>query len=275
MIKLKFKNSFGEVCFEQGKWHLTEAEGLSLPPKQISACAYINAPGQETVSARETARTITLSGDIAPELAVSYEYGRACGIFAKEGYLYIETDTYSRRIASRCIDFVPGERHGAYRKFVVQFLCDSPFFEDVADTETVIYERVPLLGRDTVLPAVFSTRISKGDVSYPGTAFCEPTIYVNIPSGSGSLTLANITNGGRIAFAYDADLFSQLVIDVKNRTVTDENGISRLDTLTDDSFFDGFRLEPGSNRLEVINSDVSKNVDARMRYKIRYQEAIV
>jgi hypothetical protein len=89
------------------------------------------------------------------------------------------------------------------------------------------------------------------------------------------VSIENHATGGRISVRYDNSLFSQLIIDVKNRTITDENGISRLELLTDDSFFDGFILRSGKNSIEVINSDVENDIGTRMRYKVRYQEAVI
>ena len=275
MIKLRYYNSLGDVVFDRDNWHLTEAEGLSVPTKSISAARYINQPGQCTTYCIENPRTITLSGDINIARIDGEKFGKACSVLAKEGILCVETDFYTRQIGARCIEFVPGERNGDYRCFVMQFLCDVPFFEDVDFTEAVIYERKPLLSKDTVLPAVFSTRVAKGSVYYNGNAYAEPEFYVKIPSGEGTLTVINHTTGGRLSVRYSKDEFSHLVIDVKNRTITDENGVSRLDFLTDDSFFDGFILQYGENQLEVINSDVANDIGTRMRYKIRYQEAIV
>jgi hypothetical protein len=275
MIKMKYYNDFGDVVFDKDNWHIIEAEGLSVPAKSISASRYINHPGQCTTYCIENPRTITLSGDINIAESGYEKYSEACCVLAKEGILVVETDLYTRQIGARCIDFVPGERKGNYRCFVMQFLCDVPFFEDTDYSESVIYQRKPLLSKDTVLPAVFSERVSKGDVFYQGTAYAEPEFYVKIPSGVGTISVINNTTGGRLSIGYNNDEFSQLVIDVKNRTITDENGVSRLDYLTDDSFFDGFILQHGKNNLEVINSNVENDIGTKMRYKIRYQEAIV
>lgn len=275
MIRLRFYNSLGEVVFDKNGWHLTEAEGLCVPSKSLSGVRYINQPGQSTTYCIENPRTITLSGDINLAKAGEGEFGRACAVFGMEGTLEVETDRYKRIISARCMEFVPGERNGIYRCFVVQFLCDVPFFEDAEYTDTVVYEREPLLSKDTVLPAVFSTRIAKGDVFYPGSAWSEPVFYIRVPSGEGEVSIENHTTGGRISVRYDNSLFSQLIIDVKNRTITDENGISRLELLTDDSFFDGFILRSGKNSIEVINSDVENDIGTRMKYKVRYQEAVI
>lgn len=275
MIKLKFFNSLGEVLFDKDNWHIFEIDGLSLPTKQVTAVRYINQPGQTTTYSIENPRTITVSGDINLKNREYDAFSDASRVLAKDGVLEIETDAFIRQINARCIEFIPGEKRGAYRQFVVQFLCDSPFFEDIDYTETVIYERVPLLNKDTVLPAIFSSRTSKGDVFCRGTAFSEPKIYVSVPEGVGALIISNITTGSSICLEYDGSIFSELIIDVENRTITDENGISRLDILTDDSFFGGFLIESGVNRIEVINSDVSQAVEAKMEYKIRYQEAVL
>jgi len=275
MIRIVFYNDFGEMLFDKDKWHLTEAEGLAVPTKMISTARYINQPGQRTVYSSENPRTITLSGDINLKKNGSGMFSDACDVLSKDGILRVETEHFTRQINARCIEFVPGARNGPYRSFVVQFLCDIPFFEDTDFTDTVIYERVSLLSKDTVLPAVFSTRIAKGDVFYPGTAFAEPIIYLSIPEGIGTISITNSTTEGKVAVEYDGSKFSKLIIDVENRTITDENGVSRIDTLSDESFFDGFYLQSGDNRIEVINSDVSVDVEARMKYKIRYQEAVI
>ena len=275
MIKLRFYNNIGEVVFDKSGWHLTEAEGLAVPAKSITGARYINHPGQHTTYCIENPRTITLSGDISIMGEDADNFSKACTVLAKEGILEVENDRFTRQIGARCIEFIPGERNGRYRSFVVQFLCDSPFFEDTCYTDTVIYGRTPLLSKDTVLPAVFSTRIAKGDFFYRGSAYAEPIFYVRVPEGEGTLSISNKTTGGSLSIHYDGSLFRELTVDVENRKITDEHGISRLDLLTDDSFFDGFRLEHGNNRIEVINSDVANDIGTRMRYKVRYQEAVI
>ena len=275
MIKLRFHNSIGEVSFEAGKWHLTAAEGLTLPQKLISAVRYINQPGQKVTSCVEKARTITLSGDVNLKILGIGEISRACSILGKEGILTVETERFVRRINARCIEFVPGDRKGHYRTFVVQFLCDIPFFEDEEYTTTAIYKKIPKLSRDTVLPAVFSERIAKGDIHYTGSAYAEPIIYLDMPEGSGLLEIINRTTGNSIKLSYDSSLYKKLIIDTKERRITDENGTDRVEILTDDSFFDGFCIVAGENIIEVINSDQIADVTVLLKYKVRYLEAVV
>lgn len=275
MIKLRFFNSLGEVVFDKNGWHLTEAEGLGIPTKQISAARYANQPGQATMSALANPRAITLSGDVNLKISGQDALSKGCGVLDAEGILEVCTDRFIRRIGARCTELVLGDRNGPFRSFVVQFLCDCPYFEDLEYTENVIYERTPMLGRETVLPAMFSGRVSKGTVQYPGSAFSEPIMYLSVPEGSGTITVSNLTTGEKIGLNYDGSLYSELKVDVQNRTITDENGVLRLDVLTDDSFFDGFNLRSGENRIEAINSQVEVDIKAKLRYKVRYTEAVV
>ena len=275
MIKLIFYNDIGEVRFEHGAWRLTEAEGFSVPASQISAVRYINQPGHFVTGISKNPRTITLSGDINLGKCGEDAFSKACAVLEKEGTLRIETLRFKREIGARCIEFVPGERRGPYRSFVMQFLCDCPYFEDAEETRTVIYNRVGYLTCDTVLPAVLSGRIAKGDIKYKGSAFCEPKIIVTLPEGIGVLKIINHTNGGKISVNYDSSQAKSLIINVKNRTITDENDANLLDLLTDDSFFDGFRIDNGENTIEVLNSDASADIKVVMEYKTRHAEAVI
>lgn len=274
-IKLKYHNSFGEVLFQPGFWQLTDAEGLGMPKKQIYAVRYANCPGQSTLSVSENPRTVTLRGDINLDVLGEDAFSKASAVLGNDGILTVESGHFKRQAKARCTELIPGVRSGNFRAFVVQFVCDLPYFEDVDYTEDVVFETVPLLSSETVLPAIFSTRTSKGSIFYAGSVATEPIIEVNVPVGSGTITLENRTTGGKICFNYDAGLFHKLIIDVEMRTITDENGISRLDLLTDDSFFDGFCLDSGDNYFEVIDSSASEEVNARILYKVRYREAIV
>ena len=275
MIKLRFYNSIGEAMFDENGWHLTKAEGLSIPTKLLTAARYTNQPGQTTTSCIANPRTITLSGDV--NLAVCGADALSLGsiILDTDGILEVTTDRFSRMIKARCTELVFGEKNGPFRVFVSQFLCDCPYFEDNDYTENVIYDRAPMLSKDTVLPAMFSKRVSKGSLYYSGSAYSEPIMYLNVPDGTGTLSICNLTTGGKISLSYDGSQYCELVIDAENRTITDENGKLRLEILTDDSFFDGFTLVRGDNMLEVLNSNVAVDVKARMRYKVRYTEAVV
>ncbi|MBE7015568.1 MAG: hypothetical protein E7417_01955 [Ruminococcaceae bacterium] len=275
MIKLRFYNSIGEVVFDKKNWRLTAAEGLSLATKSYTAVRYINQPGQTVTSWTDNPRTITLSGDCNLDILGEEVFSKGAGIFDRAGILEVETHLFKRQIGARCIAFEPGEKIGPFRKYVVQFLCDCPYFEDCDYTESVIYERVPMLSADTVLPAMFSKRVSSFSVAYKGAIFSQPIITVSVPEGKGTIIISNSLTNGKIEVAYDGDLIKKLIIDVENRTITDESGASKLDLMTDDSFFEGFFLESGDNQIEVANSNSATEIFATIKYKVRYKEAVI
>lgn len=275
MIKLRFYNSIGEVVFDRKNWRLTAAEGLSLATKSYTAVRYINQPGQTITSWTDNPRTITLSGDCNLDVLGEDAFSKGAGIFDREGTLEVETHLFKRQIGARCIAFEPGEKNGPFRKFVVQFLCDCPYFEDCDYTESVIYKRIPMLSKDTKLPAIFSGRVTKFNVAYKGAIFSEPVIKINVPEGKGTVIVSNKLTGGKIEVAYDGAVFSQLIIDIEKRTVTDEVGTPRIELMTDDSFFEGFFLESGDNEIEVANSNSETEIFATIKYKVRYKEAVV
>lgn len=108
------------------------------------------------------------------------------------GMLKIQSGNKRRRIACRCTSLDDPERIGPFARFVIQFTCDDPLFNDFEDTVEPVYERnnhlygnIANSAWDTNGKLAFSTRLSGADLLNKGDSPCEPvfTVTNNEPLG--------------------------------------------------------------------------------------------
>ncbi len=280
MLVIKFYNERGQITFfggSPGKWRLTAAEGLTLSGRTFKSARYAGQDGQETTQTVINPRTITLSGDVETDGNFLAEYAEVLTTLEKEGTLEITTALGKRSIGARCCDFYQGEKKGRYMLFVVQFLCDNPYFESADKIEVPVFKEIPLLDKDFVFPGSFSGRISRKNIMYAGSAETEPVFFINVEDGADGENLLNIinhTSGESLNFNYGAAKNEAITVDIKNRAIYNSAGESLLKFLADDSFFDGFHLYPGSNDIEVINRNMNTGLYVTCSYSNRFSEAV-
>ena len=165
MFRIIFYNDKGSITFGGGasgsNWRIIEADGLGLSGKSYKSCVFENYVGQETVSVRVNARTITLKGDFFMAENYKSEYKAALAVLDNEGTLEIRQEDGNRRIRAYCTQFLPQLRKGNYIPFTVQFICDEPYFESAQAYELPIFKVIPRLSRDFVFPGMFSERVTR------------------------------------------------------------------------------------------------------------------
>ena len=282
MLSIKFYNETGSITFGGGKsnspWRITSAEGLAICGKTFNTARFIGQDGQETTSVVGNARTITISGDITIGENFCAEFSSCLATLDKEGWLEVTSSCGVRRIHARCCDFVQGERKGKYLIFTVQFICDSPYFEDCDRTEVAVFREIPLLDKSFAFPGMFSKRISKSGLRYDGNAKTEPIFFIEInegTEGNNILALYNRTSGESLKFNYAGVMGECITVDVEKRKIYNADGENLLKYLADDSFFDGFHLYPGVNEIEVINNNMNTGITVICRYSNKYSEAVL
>lgn len=280
MLSIRFYNERGQILFVgggPGKWRLTAADGLALPGRTFKSVRYQGQAGQETTETVVNPRTITLSGDVETDGKFPEEYSKTLAILEKEGTIEVRTSLGKRKIGARCCEFYQGEKKGRFMLFVVQFLCDNPYFESMDKTEVPIFKEIPLLDKNFVFPGSFSGRISRKNLVYPGSAETEPVLFINVEDGADGdnlLSIVNHTSGESLRFNYGATKNDSVTVDIKNRVIYNSKGEDLLEYLTDDSFFDGFHLYPGENDIEVINRNMNTGICVTCSYSDRYAEAV-
>ncbi len=281
MFNIRFYNETGSIDFGGGRsvsfWKVTSADGLAFCGRNFTCAKYAGQDGQKTTDVTVNARTITLSGDALCCDDFAQEFKSAMTVLENEGVIEIKTELGTRRIKARCCDFRENGRKGKYMLFVVQFVCDDPYFEDADKTEIAIYKQIPLLDADFTFPGKFSERICRRNIMYEGTREAEPVFFISIDEGKdgdNQLVIKNHTSGENLTFNYGGVMGDFITVDIKNRKIYNQDGESLLKYLADDSFFDGFHLFPGSNDIEVINRNVNTGITVNCRYANRYSEAV-
>lgn len=281
----KFFNKKGTLIFgadkrEESLFRLTGADGLSIPDKTFTAAVYSNIRGRETVGTYICPRTITVSGDVLITRNTPHTMSEAAYILDFPGTLEIHfDDKKARRIDCICSSFVPGEKKGKYALFVIQFICDDPFFYDVSETRVSAFGVQGRLNSDFTFPGVFSTRISRSDIYCKGNAVTEPVFKVAVmkknESASPSLCITNHTTGSSINLKHSAAAGDIITIDTAKRKIYNQRGENLLKYLTDDTFFSEFYLVPGSNDIEVSVYGTIDAVHVECIYFERYIEAVL
>lgn len=280
MLAIKFYNELGQITFfggSPGKWRLTTVDGLAFCGRTFKSARYAGQAGQETTQSVLNPRTITLSGDVETDENFLAEYADALAALEKEGTLEITSALGKRSIGARCCDFYQGEKKGRYMLFVIQFLCDNPYFESADKIEVPVFKEIPLLDKDFAFPGSFSGRVSRKNIMYAGNAETEPVFFINVEDGADGenlLSIINHTSGEALNFNYGATKNESITVDVKNRTIYNSAGESLLKYLADDSFFDGFHLYPGANDIEVINRNMNTGLNVTCSYSDRFSEAV-
>lgn len=281
MFNIRFYNETGSIDFGGGSsdsnWKVTTADGLAFCGRSFTFAKYAGQDGQKTTDVTVNARTITLGGDVFLSDGFDLEFKSAMTVLEDEGTLEIQTGLGTRLIKARCCDFRENGRKGKYMLFVVQFICDDPYFEDADKTEVAIYKETPLLDGDFTFPGKFSERISRRNIEYEGTREAEPVLFISVDEGKdgdNQLVIHNHTSGESMTFNYGGVLGDFITVDIKARKIYNQDGESLLKYLADDSFFDGFHLFPGSNDIEVINRNVNTGITVKCCYANRYSEAV-
>lgn len=279
MFRIIFYNDKGSITFGGGasgsNWRIIEADGLGLSGKSYKSCVFENYVGQETVSVRVNARTITLKGDFFMAENYKSEYKAALAVLDNEGTLEIRQEDGNRRIRAYCTQFLPQLRKGNYIPFTVQFICDEPYFESAQAYELPIFKVIPRLSRDFVFPGMFSERVTRRNVFIGSNAETEPVIIIRSGRNpSGYLYIQNHTSGESLTINYEPLSEEFITVDVKNRRITNQNGDNLLAYLADDSFFDGFHLYPGDNDIEVSIGTANTELEVFLRYNERFLEAV-
>ena len=281
----KFSNSSGSLVFgsqhrSDSMFRITDITGLSISDKSFATAVYANLRGQETVGTRVCPRTITISGDVIDSEISLNALSEAAFILDKPGTLEIHFDDKNpRKIDCVCTSFIPGETKGRYKLFVIQFMCDDPYFYDDNEINCPAFGVRGYLNSSFKFPGLFSTRISNSTIFCKGNALTEPTFKIAVmkknESANPTLCIKNHTTGSSINLKYSATVGDVITIDTSKRKIYNQRGENLLWYLADDSFFSDFYLVPGNNNLSI---DVSGTIDAvrvDCLYCARYIEAVL
>ena len=281
-MRVTIKNEYGSIDMQGGghpTWNITDYDGLGLPPKTYNIVQYAGSAGQRTLSETAQARTITIGGDIGGQYPAQ-EVTKATKMFYCPVDVIIYAGNKHRRARCRVTSFSAEQGH-IYRKFTLQMVSDSPYFEDLDAQSIMVHERTNhLLGRFSFESASskiqFSTLTTESDIINLGDVQTEPIFYVSNNTGA-TITdgFAILKNGGdqKISVSASIDDGETVTVDIPSRRITGSNGRNLIDTISDDTFLSDFWLDVGTNHIEVESGN--KNLSVRCEYTNQYVEAML
>lgn len=280
MLIVEFESAAGVLRFGTGHFRLTEAAGLGPPQKEFTVTSYAGEPGQETISEKDLARVITLSGDVRGPLR--QELARMMRVLYLPGELRIASDDKRRRIACRCTAVEePVRQGGDMARFVVQFTADRPYFTDYAQQRVSVYQQENFLQTTFTLPCALSTRTSRGIVVNAGDVAAEPVLTIACEEAETVLAeeetgieVINHTTGQSLFLLYQPEPGETVVINVPERTITSSKDGNLLDKLSRDSYLSQFWLGTGPNDVEAVRHGLVGDVSMECTFDNQYIEAV-
>ena len=311
MIYITYENETGRLHLNGGNgiypWKVIDISGLELAGKSLNTAVYPSQVGQTTVSETVDFRTITMSCDVYSRNSNRFEISKALKILNEPGILSFFSSYGKRKIKARCVSAVPGERHGGYQTFALQFVCDYPYFEDWDDTTIPIYKIEKLIGSGKrywyendelkystispdekgsaqfILPCMFSRRTTDATVMNIGDVDTEPIIIITILGNANEGNLIIYKDKGtdaeqKLELMFTGDYIPEngdvITVDIPKRQIYNQKGDNLLPCLSQDSFLSDFWLNKGKNMIEVEN-EVSTSCTVVCKYSNKYVEAVI
>ena len=275
-MQIEFVNETGKISMGSGSdLRIIEIDGVGLAPKTRNVASYADIVGQNKLSETVNARTITIKGDIkstAPQSILT----RMMRILNGTGTLKMRFGSKRRSIKADCTEFDISDRNGAYQPFIIQFICDYPYFSDINSTQIHVFNVQKRLKTAFSLPCVFSTRTAEKDILNKGDVICEPILDITaMTSGeeNGSIIIANETTAQTIKLNYKPIKDEVVTVDIEKRKITSSVNGDIVYSLDDDSYLSDFYLAKGSNRIRVTNESGGE-INVLCRFSNKYVEAV-
>ncbi len=257
MTKIILKNSLGEICLFGGgnnKIRLTAIKGLEFVPKSYKTVKYSGTDGLDTVDEVHSSRTITGSGDIF--ITTLKELNALYNVFAEKGEITVFKDRNKYKNSYKPISFEITDKYPKCFTFVFQIVCDNPCFLALEPERKNIFSRQDLVKEGFVLPTAFTQRVFSVKLINKGHKKAEPVITVknNILEGETfKIQIINHTTGQSLSLENVLSETEKIVIDIKNRKITNQNGENIDILLSADSYLSDFYITTGINEIEFYS----------------------
>lgn len=304
MLYVSYENDIGTLRFNGGSeyepWKVIDIEGLGLASKSFNSVSYPTHIGQSTLSETVGSRTITIRCDVHSHNGNQHEISKALKILNEPGHLVLRTGYTTRKIEARCTAAEQGERHGNYQVFVLQFVCDYPYFEDQKTTVIPIFQVENLIGSGTrwycnenneitsemiepgtfKLPCMFSLLTTDADVLNLGDVNTEPVIIITMlgdiytGSNAGVLKIENTTTNQKLELSFQANDGDVITIDVPKRRIYNQKEKNLISSLSEDSFLSDFWLKKAKNHILVTNN-ITVSCTVVCKYSNKYIEVVI
>lgn len=299
MSQIIFENDIGTLSFSGDRsapLAISEINGLGTPDKTYHTRNYIGFDGQTTISSQFAPRTISMVFDIVSG-DVSEMSSKIYRVFSKGGTLYTDFKNGSRKIEVNQVFVDSFTRRGnTFRSFVVQLVCDNPYFSDFSPILKPCYGIVKNICYDNEtqswnldVPTVWGSNTNDVILINAGASRVYPTLTIHCfgdaENNNGiELLRVNPENPDEILqrFAITHKLSDGEVItlcfnqrsDLNRRYISSSLGIDLLNLRTEDSSLANFFLEPGENRIILNNLSSGNTLSASITYDNQYIEGV-
>ena len=277
-MRLIFENELGSFEMTGGgdaEIRVTKINGIGVQPYERQLLTSYDFDGAAESARRFPARSITVAGDI---MNGSRRVAELMRILSEPCRMVLSGSGIERAIQVSAAEAEFGSRNGPYMSFALSLACDDPYFYDTEETVCGLFVRNKLINAQTVLPAVFSTRVNEADVEVNGDRAVEPVIEIlggEAKEGDGSIAVENLTDAKVFTIDYVPKKDECITIDIANRTITSDIEGNIIKYISDDSFMSDLVIENNKTRLRAIGYGATGTMSAYIRYKNKYIEAFI
>jgi len=279
MPTLKFINGLGEeLAFKNAKpIILVSVDGLNAPTVDIHTMTIPNQDGTTYLGSTVKPLEITINGLIvadSKEELRNYKRNIASILSPKKGkgvlrYEYDSGDYKETDAVVEEITFIP-EKGLTTQKFSVDFVCPSPFWFDIENSEVLSFQ-LGGLEFPLQLPSLFSNRKPKGVINNNGDV--ETPVLIKFYGPVTTPTVYNNTTGEFIKLNKSLAVGEVLIVSTEfgNKKVEISDGTtitSAFQYLDLNSTF--FQLQIGENEIEFSTGDATEDAWVEIFYRKRY-----
>lgn len=286
-----YENQWGTIHFcgkrktADSGVYLKTITGLGLPEVEYQTESYVKIPGQRVVQKRDLERVITLSVDVCSEKQMMKIIRNLSCIMYHPGMLTVLSGTIQRKISCRLGRMEEPVRQGRQiTSVVLQLICDKPYFTDPSPCKTELYSRRDLICHEFTLPCVFTERTTRTNVINDGDVNVEPILtFYNVGTHAGSevqtehfgVEVVNHTTGKILKLNCNTEPSEVIEVDIPNRKITSNYRGNLITMLASESFLSDFLLITGCNDIEIINHNITEEIQVLLSYERQYVEAVI
>lgn len=275
---MTYANEIGTLKLYGGSgelFNICSVEGLEPPSKERYLQSYASEDGYVECSSHYNQRIITVSADV--KCSDNSAIKEAARILSHAGVLQIKTGLQNRKIFVNAATITIGKRYGSFCTLVIQMTCDYPHFTDADETQVPLFRKINYLTAEAQLPLLLTERISQGTVTNKGDIEIYPVVTIiktSDESGENTITVSNLTTGKSLLFNKELQKDEEIIIDVKNRTVTSNIEGNIIKTLNREYSLADMKCSRGENEISVTVGGSERGIAVYITYENEYTEAI-
>ena len=275
-----FSNEMGEFSLYGSMndgFGVCSVSGLEMLEPVRTLNSYSKEDGMIENTRQYKQRIITISGDLKVDDKFFERVRKMVRVLSIPSSLEIVNKEKKRKITVNAATITRGEINNSFQNFVIQLSCDYPHFSDISKIKTPIFKRNNLLKMDSVLPMILSERRSEGTVLNVGDIKIYPVVIITKKDDAlrdSEIIIANQTTNKEIVIKKEMKKDEEIIVDIKNRTITSNIDGNILADLSLYSRLSDFWCCCGQNVISVFLGAQQSGMEVWVEYVAEYLEAI-